>query len=93
MSETELVVVDEVAGELQGEIVRGLLEAQGIPAMLSEEGAGRVYGLGVGPLARVQILVPAEFSQQARQILDEYYAGKLEGEILDTSGEEDSEDT
>jgi hypothetical protein len=79
MNENDVVVVDEVAGELQAEIIRGLLEAQGIPTWLSQEGVGRVYGLGVGVLGRVQILVPSPYSEQARQVLDDYMAGKFEG--------------
>ena len=69
MPETDWVVVNEVYGEIQGELLRGLLEAQGIPVILNEEGAGRAYGIMAGPLGQVQILVPARFLQQARQVL------------------------
>ena len=80
MPETNWEVVNEVYGEIQGALLRGLLEAQGIPVMLNQEGAGRAYGINVGPLGQVQILVPARFAGQARQILEDYYSGKLEEE-------------
>lgn len=87
-------VVDEVPGELQAEILRGLLEAQGMKVWLSQEGIGHsVYPVTIGPMGRVQILVPQEQSQSARALLDEYYSGKLENIELDTPAaeEDDSE--
>lgn len=77
MPEEEWVVVDQVAGALQAEILRGLLEAQGIQVWLNQEGAGHAYGLGIGPLGTVEILVPSNQSDEAMSILDEYYAGNL----------------
>jgi hypothetical protein len=80
----------DIFGELEAELIRGLLEAQGIPAILNQEGAGRAYGLGVGPLGMVQILVPQSALANARKVLDDYYAGKFEG--LNSYPEEDDED-
>lgn len=82
MAEIQWEVVDEVAGDLQAEILKGLLQAQEIQVWLSQEGAGKAYGMGMGALGRVQILVPDYSAEAARQILDEYYSGKLEGENL-----------
>ena len=72
------VLVETVQGELQAEILRGLLEAQGFPVLLSQEGAGRALGLNVGPLGEVEILVPEENQEEALQILDQYHRGSLE---------------
>jgi hypothetical protein len=83
MSKERWKLVAEVAGGLQAEILRGMLEAQGIKVWISQEGAGRAYGLGVGSLGKAQILVPAEDVVQANTLLDEYYAGKLENADLD----------
>jgi hypothetical protein len=74
------VLLDEVAGYFQAEIFRGVLEAQGIPVFLSQEGAGHALSLTVGPLGTVQILVPGQYLEAARQLVEDYYAGKLEGE-------------
>ena len=78
MSAKNWETVQEVYGELQAELLRGLLEAQGIPVVLNQEGAGRAYGLNVGPLGAVQMLVPTDLAEHARQILADYYAGKFE---------------
>lgn len=80
--------VEVVSGELKAEILRGLLEAQGVPAVLSQEGAGRAIGLGIGPLGEVEILVPVSLVARARQVLEDYYAGKF---ALDDQAEEDQE--
>jgi hypothetical protein len=85
-------VVDEVAGDLQAEIIRSLLESYGIQVWLSQEGAGRVYQMSVGTLGRAQILVPGNQLDEARQVLKKYYAGDLALPEDDHSDEgEDSE--
>jgi len=84
----ELII--EVSGELQANLLRNLLEAQGIKVFLNQEGAGKAYGLTVGPLGQVQVLVPEQQSQEARQIVDDYYAGDFESdEDLDSDENED----
>jgi hypothetical protein len=88
MTEERWQVAVEVAGEIQAEILRGMLEAQGIKVWISQEGAGRAYGLGVGRLGRVQILVPEEDLEQSKALLDDYYAGQLENQDFDLSNEE-----
>jgi len=72
------IVLDEVAGMLQAEILRGLLEAQEIPTVLSQEGAGRAIGLIIGTMGTVQILVPSKDQDRARELLEAYYAGDEE---------------
>ncbi len=84
-------MVAQVLGELQAELLRGLLEAQGIPVTLIQEGAGRAYGINVGPLGEIQILVPSSHSQRARRVLADYNAGLFETQE-DESGN-DLEDT
>ena len=76
-------VVEIVQGHLTAEIFRGLLEAQGIQVWLNQEGAGVVYGINVGPMGSVEILVPSSAVPQARQILDAYYSGVLEDMDMD----------
>lgn len=91
MSEDKWELVVEVSGEFQANMLRNLLEAQGIKVFLNQEGAGKAYGLTVGPLGQVQVLVPEQQIQEARQIADDYYAGKFEtNEGLDSEEVEDN---
>jgi hypothetical protein len=92
MTYKEWVVVESVPGDLQAEILRGLLEAQGIPVLLSRESAGRAIGLGVGPLGEVIILVHAENQQDALSVLANYRAGLFEIEEDQDQGEEQDSD-
>jgi len=92
MDKKRWVVIDKVAGDLQAEILRGLLEAQGIQVLLSQEGAGRALGLSVGPLGEVEILVPEEQRQEASQVLTDYQAGFYETEENLDEGEENQSD-
>ena len=73
----EWKVVDEISGSTQAEIIKGMLEAQGIDVILAEEGAGRALGLGAGPMAIVQVLVSESNFELARALLDDYYRGDL----------------
>jgi hypothetical protein len=72
MSQEQWVVIDEEAGAFQAEL---------IPVVLSQEGVAHwAYNLTVGPLSRVQILVPAGSEAFARQVLEDYRAGVFEEE-------------
>ena len=78
MIEKHWEVACTVSGELHAELLRGLLEAQGVSAQLSQEGLAKVYGFTVGPMAEVDILVPADQLKEAQAVLDSYQAGDFE---------------
>jgi hypothetical protein len=54
---------------VQAEILRDLLEAEGISVALSQEAAGSVLPVDVGAFGQVELLVPADQAERARQIL------------------------
>ena len=70
------IAIGESAGRLEAEILRGMLESLGIQVRLSQESAGSTYGIGVGPLGRVELLVPRGQEAAARAALEEYFSGK-----------------
>lgn len=92
MAEKKWVLVDEVSGGIQAEILRGLLESQDIPVWLNQEGAGKAYGITLPVLGSVQLLVPSDVEQRARELLDAYYAGELADGDMDIIGDETNED-
>jgi hypothetical protein len=65
----EPVVVWEAANTLEAEIVKGRLEAEGIPAIVRGEAASQLFGLTTGGLARADVLVPAALAERASEIL------------------------
>jgi Putative prokaryotic signal transducing protein len=78
MSEEPLVVVCTVAGRMEAERIQSWLEAEGIPAMVSQEGAGSAYGLAVGVMGDAAVLVPASRAAEAEAWLAAMRSGELE---------------
>ena len=93
MAEEEWVLVEKVQGQLQAEILKGLLEAQGITVWLNAQGAAHAYAVTVGVLGTVELLVPSSSAESARQVLDAYYRGDFDDIQLggQDSGEEPEE--
>lgn len=83
-------VVESVAGKLEAEIIRSLLNSLHVEVYLSSEGAATAFGFGIGRMARVDIMVPETQALQAREIIAEYYSGKLAIET-DEGSEQDQE--
>ncbi|MSP14070.1 MAG: DUF2007 domain-containing protein [Chloroflexi bacterium] len=73
------IVVYVAAGQLEAHVVKGHLESEEIPVLLKYESAGLVYGLAVGSMAEVEILVPEPLADQARSILGENVDGQGKG--------------
>lgn len=78
MNQEEWVLVDTCAGQLQADLVRGLLEAQGILVWLNQAGAAHAYAMTVGSMGRVEVLVPSIELERAQLILEDYYSGNLD---------------
>jgi len=68
MSE-KLVSVYEAAGQVEANFIKSLLEAEGIPAEIYQESAGKVMGLWWGDLGRADIVVPEEYEVEALELL------------------------
>jgi hypothetical protein len=71
-------VVFVANGKLEAETVKILLESFGIPAFINQESAGSTYGLTVGPLGEVDVMVPHEHLGAAKKIISDMREGKLE---------------
>ena len=71
-------VVFVANGLLEAESVKILLESFGIPAFTNQESAGTTYGLTVGPMGEVDILVPEKYLSEAKKVIDDMKKGLLE---------------
>jgi hypothetical protein len=89
-----MVTVFVSAGHLPAEVIKGKLEAAGIPVLLRYESVGVIYGLTVDGLGRVDVQVPEELADDARLILEETsnWYEQLDATSWDSSDEVDAPD-
>ena len=69
MTTEEQLVTVYVARQMEAQIIKGRLESEGIPVLLSYESAGLVYGITVDGLGEVKVMVPKRLAEEAREIL------------------------
>ncbi len=68
------------SGMVNAKIVTGRLEAEGISTHLKYDVAGSLYAVTIDGLGAVDILVPAEELDRAREVLAASYEDPGEGE-------------
>jgi hypothetical protein len=69
MSASEQLVTVRTAKYLEAQIIKGRLESEGIPVLLSYESAGLVYGITIDGLGEVKVMVPRDLVEEAKEIL------------------------
>jgi hypothetical protein len=71
----------EVQGRLEAELLESYLEANGVDVELIQESVGHsAFPVMIDGLGRVQIFIPKEKSQEARDLLKEYNEGLNQAE-------------
>lgn len=67
-------VITNTPGLLPAQVIAGRLEAAGIPARAWQQAAGQAFGLVVGPMGTGYVVVPDDYADQARTLLEELRA-------------------
>ena len=80
MSNRKWELVTALHDPIEAEILKGLLEAQGIMIHIVREGYQAAYGIANQPSVRIELLAPNDQIKDARQILEDYNAGNFEEE-------------
>ncbi|MCL5996950.1 MAG: hypothetical protein M1546_12975 [Chloroflexi bacterium] len=62
-------IVIAIVSWAEAEVMRSKLESEGIPCLLQREPAGAVFGISIGPLGEVRVLVPEPLADQAIDLL------------------------
>jgi hypothetical protein len=75
--EVDLVTVTRVFNTLEAQMLRGCLEAEGIPATLGDVQTVQTDTLLTVALGGVRVMVPAPFADAARQTIDAFERGAL----------------
>lgn len=55
----------------EAHIIKGKLESENIPVQLKEETVARLYAIAVDGIGNSKILVPEEYEEEARRIIEE----------------------
>lgn len=80
--EKGLVTVYKAQGKLDGEMIKGFLQAQGIETFLDQDALGSIYGLTIGDLGEVSVSVREADEALARELLTAMENGEFADEIL-----------
>ena len=67
--EAELVEILRAGDEIEAQLIRGVLDANGIECVLRGESLRLTFGITADGLAEVKILVRREDADQARQVI------------------------
>jgi len=73
MDEEKWAVVYTTSGMTHANIIVGRLETEGIPTRLKYEAVGAIYAITINGLGQVDILVPEQWLEIARDILSRSY--------------------
>lgn len=84
----KLINIYSAAGQLEADMLKGFLEAQGLDVFLSQESVGKTLGLSAGSLGIVNVMVPESQANEAKSLLADIAAGEFDN----TENFEDSED-
>ena len=64
-----LEIVYRASGMLKAQVIKGRLEASGIPALLDYESAGPAIGITIDGLGEVRVMVPVDRAEEARELI------------------------
>ena len=65
-------IISKSTDSIVASLLEGRLKAEGIPVILqTKEAAGSIYGLTTGPLAEIIILVPADRTAEALELMEQ----------------------
>lgn len=73
----ELVTVTRVFNALEAEMLRGCLQAEGIPATLGDVQTVQTDTLLTAAMGGIRVMVPAPFADAARQTVGAFERGEL----------------
>ncbi len=66
----KLVAVYKAAGELEAQVIKGLLESYGIPCFFKSHAAPSVHMFAVDGLGEVKIMVQESLVEKAKKLIE-----------------------
>ncbi len=77
-------LIEELDDAVEGQLLREMLEQQGVPCVLTQDGTARAFGLS--PTSPVEIYVSPDKGEEARRLIREYFSGSPNVEDTDSRG-------
>lgn len=77
MSKDDTTLVYTTSGEIEAQQIRAFLQANDIPCIFLGESLRKTHGLTLDGLGRVEIHVPEEHVERARDLLSRLDAGEF----------------
>ena len=78
MTDRKWVLIEVVNDAIQAEILRGLLEAQGVTVNVVREGYQAAFGITGQMGVRIELLAPSDQLELAQQVITDYNTGNFE---------------
>jgi ribonuclease-3 len=83
----ELRVVFRSSSDIEGRVVRGLLESHGIVSVLSSDAAQSIFPIGAGGIGEVRISVLPEDAEEALRLIQSHRVEQTGGRVIPLRGE------
>jgi len=75
-----LIKVYQASGEMEAQVIKGLLESNGIPCFLKSNAAPSVHVLTVDGLGEVAVMVSESLAENARELIGSAGHAEMAGE-------------
>jgi ribonuclease-3 len=79
---TDLVTVFRTRSDVEASVVRGLLEAHGVPSVVSSQLTQALFPMVVSTLGEIGIAVHAADADEAQRIIDSHRTGLTNGKVV-----------
>ncbi len=68
-----MIEVYKAKGELEAQLIKGMLDSYGIPCILRSNAAGSVHSFVFDGMGEVRIMVPEAYAEEARTVINSEY--------------------
>ena len=65
-----MIEVYKAKGELEAQVIKGMLESYGVPCLLQSHAASSVHSFAVDGMGEVRILVSEKAADEARRLIE-----------------------
>lgn len=69
-NQQKIVEVYKAKGELEAQVIKGLLESQGIPCLLQSHVSSSVHPFSINGLGEVKVMVPENIAEEAKRLIE-----------------------